>query len=181
MSGKTKQSTKTTAKKKKEKTVQPKKEEDAAVAATTQMTGAKHQKNGSSVKELVLGSRISGKVTEICKLGAFMETKFYIAGGKKGCAFLHISQIRDLKVNDVSDVLKVGQQVVNAHVITIDHEKKEVAISLRKQHQARKDLSHYHSGDTLKGRVKSIASYGAFSDVGGKSNALLHISRISEN
>jgi predicted RNA-binding protein with RPS1 domain len=110
-----------------------------------------------------------------------METKFDIAGGKKGCAFLHISQIRDLKVKDVSDVLKVGQQIDNARVITIDHEKKEVAISLRKRRQARKDLSQYNVGDAFKGRVKSIASYGAFIDVGGKSNALLHISRISEN
>eukprot|EP00978_Attheya_sp_CCMP212_P043977 scaffold296321_cov38-Attheya_sp.AAC.2 len=185
MSGETKKSTMTTTKKKKKKTVQSKKEEDAAVAVTTQTTGAKSQKNGSSrrmpLKELVLGSRISGKVTEICKLGAFMETKFDISGGKKGCAFLHISQIRDAKVNNVSDVLKVGQQIDNARVITIDHEKKEVAISLRKRRQARKDLSHYHVGDALKGRVKSIASYGAFVDVGGKSNALLHISRISEN
>eukprot|EP00978_Attheya_sp_CCMP212_P044678 scaffold318643_cov28-Attheya_sp.AAC.1 len=114
------------------------------------------------------GERASPWITHIWKgdeqlqTGSlFMETKFDISGGKKGCAFLHITQIREHKVNDVSDVLKVGQQIDNAHVITIDHEKKEVAISLRKRHQARKDLSHYHIGNALKGRVKSIASYGA--------------------
>jgi len=64
-------------------------------------------------------------------------------------------------------------------VITIDYDTKEVGVSLRAQREVRKPVSAMNVGDEVEGTIKSIAAYGAFVDVGCKSDALLHISRIS--
>ena len=42
-----------------------------------------------------------------------------------------------------------------------------------------KDLSEFSEGSTVKGTVKSIASYGAFVDIGASTDGLLHVSQLS--
>merc|ERR1712194_484677 len=42
-----------------------------------------------------------------------------------------------------------------------------------------KDLSEYTEGSTVKGTIKSIASYGAFVDIGASTDGLLHVSQLS--
>jgi predicted RNA-binding protein with RPS1 domain len=51
--------------------------------------------------------------------------------------------------------------------------------SLKKKGPQGKPLSEYKVGDTVKGRVKTIASYGAFIDIGAQTDGLLHISQLS--
>jgi len=65
-------------------------------------------------------------------------------------------------------------------VITINYEKGEVGVSLRKQRDSRKSVSEFQIGKEYKGKVARVVTYGAFIDVGAKANALLHISRISQ-
>lgn len=50
--------------------------------------------------------------------------------------------------------------------------------SLKKKSKG-KPLSEFSVGDTVKGKVKTIASYGAFMDFGAATDGLLHISRLS--
>ena len=63
-------------------------------------------------------------------------------------------------------------------MITIDHKKKEVGLSLLPKRAPRKKLSEVRVGDEMEGKVKSIVSFGAFVDIGCTSDALVHISRI---
>jgi elongation factor Ts len=42
-----------------------------------------------------------------------------------------------------------------------------------------KDLSEFTEGSTVKGTIKSIASYGAFVDIGASTDGLLHVSQLS--
>lgn len=63
--------------------------------------------------ELETGSIFTGKVTGITKFGAFVS----IGQGKSG--LVHISEIANTYVNDVSEFLTVGQEVT-VKVIKID-------------------------------------------------------------
>jgi predicted RNA-binding protein with RPS1 domain len=51
--------------------------------------------------------------------------------------------------------------------------------SLKKKGPQGKPLTEFEVGQTLKGRVKTIASYGAFIDIGAETDGLLHISQLS--
>lgn len=51
--------------------------------------------------------------------------------------------------------------------------------SLKKKAPKGKPLSEFEVGQTLTGRVKTIASYGAFLDIGAETDGLLHISQLS--
>ncbi|MFC1517744.1 polyribonucleotide nucleotidyltransferase [Candidatus Margulisiibacteriota bacterium] len=68
------------------------------------MEGAK-KKVLSIVAEAEVGKTYDGKVTKLMNFGAFVE----ILPGKEG--LVHISQISEKRVNNVEDVLKVGQAV----------------------------------------------------------------------
>ena len=51
--------------------------------------------------------------------------------------------------------------------------------SIKKKKPAGKDLSEFSEGSMVKGTVKSIASYGAFVDIGASTDGLLHVSQLS--
>jgi len=51
--------------------------------------------------------------------------------------------------------------------------------ALKKKKPAGKDLSEFTEGSTVKGVVKSLASYGAFVDIGASTDGLLHVSQLS--
>jgi len=51
--------------------------------------------------------------------------------------------------------------------------------ALKKKKPAGKDLSEFSEGSTVKGIVKSIATYGAFVDIGASTDGLLHVSQLS--
>ena len=71
-----------------------------------------------------LGSVVEGKVTRITNFGAFVE----LEGGKSG--LVHISEVSDEYVNNVSDFLSEGD-VVQAKVVNIDANGK-IALSIKK-------------------------------------------------
>ncbi len=73
---------------------------------------------------LEVGTICNGKVTSIAKYGAFVS----LEEGKSG--MVHISEISHTYVNDISEHLKVGQEV-KVKVIGID-ENKRISLSIRK-------------------------------------------------
>lgn len=76
----------------------------------------------SYVKDVEVGEIYSGRVVNIAKFGAFME----ILPGKEG--LLHVSEISKERVENVEDVLKVGD-IFDVKVISTDNGK----ISLSKK------------------------------------------------
>lgn len=63
--------------------------------------------NGSSInKKMTVGEQFVGTVTEIREFGAFMRIKPNVIG------LLHISRITKERIEDVGDVLNVGDQVL---------------------------------------------------------------------
>lgn len=71
-----------------------------------------------------LGQVVEAKIVSITSFGAFAQ----IIPGIDG--LIHISQIADQRVNNVSDFLAVGD-VVNAKITECDFEKKRVSLSIR--------------------------------------------------
>lgn len=71
-----------------------------------------------------VGDVVEATIVSITKFGAFAQ----IIDGIDG--LIHISQIADKKVDNVSDILAVGD-VVNVKIIDIDADKKRISISMR--------------------------------------------------
>ena len=77
-----------------------------------------------------LGSVVEGKVTRIMNFGAFVELE------EKKIGLVHISEVADEYVNEVSDFLHEGD-TVQAKVISIDNNGK-IALSIKKLKQQQK-------------------------------------------
>ena len=71
-----------------------------------------------------VGDVVKAKVVSITPFGAFAQ----IIEGVDG--LIHISQIADKRVENVSDVLSVGQEV-DVKITEIDIDKKRISISIR--------------------------------------------------
>jgi len=133
------------------------------------------------ISELKLGSKIQGTVAAFTDFGVFIKIDYDLKRkGNNGFALLHKSQISDEFVEDPKKLFRSGSTVKDLRVITIDYEKGNVGLSLRKQRPKRKNIEEFDIGKEYQGKVYKVVSYGAFVDVGAESNALLHVSRISQ-
>jgi len=131
------------------------------------------------LKDLELGSEVSGKVVDVCDFGVFVNIGYGTRGNRVGSALLHISQIQNKKIANITELYKVGDTIEGARVINVDLKKGDVGLSLRPRRKERWDFTKAKVGDVLEGKVATVVPYGVFVDVGANVNALLHISRIN--
>jgi small subunit ribosomal protein S1 len=75
-------------------------------------------------------SLATGTVTRIAEFGAFVELQPGIEG------LIHVSELAPQRVFNVGNVVKVGQQV-EVMVLSVDTEKKRIALSLKQANMAR--------------------------------------------
>ncbi|KAL7446628.1 hypothetical protein ACHAXM_011650 [Skeletonema potamos] len=136
-------------------------------------------RNFKPLKDLVVGTIISGTVVDVCDFGAFVNIGYATRGSRAGTALLHISQIGNERITNIHDVVKVGDVIEGARVIGVDLKKGEVGLSLRSRRHKRKDFTSWKVGDEVEGKVDSLLPYGAFIDIGANVNGLLHISRVT--
>jgi len=78
----------------------------------------------SVVDKYPTGRSVSGRVTRTADFGAFVE----LEPGMEG--LIHISELEHQRVNRVTDVVNVGQQV-DAQVLDVDPARKRVSLSLK--------------------------------------------------
>lgn len=71
-----------------------------------------------------IGDVVEGKVTKITSYGAFVELRDGIDG------LVHISQIHEDRVENIKDVVSIGQDV-SARVIKIDHDDRRIGLSIK--------------------------------------------------
>ena len=108
-----------------------------------------------------VGSAIEGPVTSLTKFGAFVQ----LAEGVEG--MVHVSEISaEKRINQPADVLRVGQ-VVQAQVIAIDPEKRQMRLSMKQLVPTGIDeyLAEHKEGDVVTGRMMD--------DSGGQARAEL--------
>ena len=122
-----------------------------------------------SLKE---GMVVSGTITNIRDFGAFVDI-----GGLEG--LLPIAEISYSRVENIEDVLQVGQQIEVA-VKKCDWENERFSFSLRDtlaDPWARAKDS-YPVGSTHTGKVSRLAKFGAFITLEDGIDGLVHISKI---
>lgn len=120
------------------------------------------------------GMVVKGTVTNILNFGAFVDI-----GGIEG--LLPISEISYGRVEDVNEVLSVGQELEVA-VKKIDWDNNKFSFSLRET-QANpwnKVGSLYKVGGSYPGKVSRLAQFGAFVTLEDGVDGLLHISKLGE-
>jgi small subunit ribosomal protein S1 len=124
-----------------------------------------------------IGTQIRGEVRNLTAYGAFVQLEDGIDG------MIHVSDMSwTRKVNHPSEVVKKGD-VLDAVVIDIDKQNQRISLGLKQlDEDPWKSIDQrYKIGDLVKGKVSKIATFGAFVELEGDIDGLVHISQISED
>ena len=121
---------------------------------------------------LVEGVKVTGTVTSLQDFGAFVDI-----GGLEG--LLPISEIGWTRVQDVRDVLSVGQ-LLQVVVKNIDREKDRISLSLKDTlaDPWEQVIENYPEGSFHTGTVARLAPFGAFVTLASGVDGLIHISKM---
>jgi small subunit ribosomal protein S1 len=129
-------------------------------------------------EKYTVGQKITGTVKNFADFGAF------IAIDERIDALLHISDISWVKrIKHPSDVLKKGQQI-EVVVLSIEPEKERISVGLKEltpDPWIDELPNKYKLGDTVKGKVVSIADFGLFVELEDGVEGLIHTSEIEKN
>ena len=123
-----------------------------------------------------VGTVISGAVRNLTPYGAFVALEEGIDG------MIHVSDMSwTRKINHPSEVLKKGD-VVEARVLNIDKENQRVSLGIKQLETDPWESidARFKVGDLVAGTVAKIASFGAFVNLDGDIDGLIHISQLSE-
>jgi len=119
------------------------------------------------------GQTMQGTVKNITDYGAFIDL-----GGIDG--LLHITDMSWGRVNHPSELMMVGDKV---EVVILKYDREVGRVSLGLKQKTTDPWSHveekYRVGSRVKGRVVSIADYGAFVELEPGIEGLVHISEMS--
>ncbi|MGH9486346.1 MAG: S1 RNA-binding domain-containing protein [Terriglobales bacterium] len=121
------------------------------------------------------GTRVRGPVTRTSDFGAFVE----IEPGVEG--LIHISEMSwSRRVHKPTDVVKVGE-TVEAAVLGVHPKERRISLGLK---QALGDPwadaeTKYKPGTVVEGKVRNLQQFGAFLEIAGGVDGMVHIGDIS--
>ncbi len=124
-----------------------------------------------TLSKLQVGAIISGKVKSITNFGAFIDL-----GGLD--ALLHVNDMAWHHVASPKEVVRVGQEM-EVKVLAVEGEKISVGLKQKSQDPWLAVPMKYHQGTKVRGRVTSLAKYGAFVEIEPGVEGLIHISEMS--
>ncbi len=113
-------------------------------------------------EKFAVGSQIEGPVTSFTKFGAFVQ----LAEGVEG--MIHISElVSEKRVDRPQDVLRAGQ-VVQAKVLAVDKEKRQLKLSMKQLIPTGFDeyIAEHKIGDKVTGRLIDISGEQATVELG---------------
>ena len=124
-----------------------------------------------------IGTVIKGQVRNLTPYGAFVGLEEGIDG------MIHVSDMSwTRKINHPSEVLKKGDEV-EAIVLEIKKEDQRVSLGIKQLESDPWESinDRIKVGDMVTGQVAKIASFGAFVNLNGDIDGLIHISQLSED
>ena len=126
-----------------------------------------------ALETLKEGDIVEGVVSGILSYGLFVTFN-----GLEG--LVHVSEIDWGHVNNPSKFAKVGMKV-KVKVIGLDSEKISLSIKQLKENPWDVLAKKVKTGDTIKAPISRISQFGAFMDLDGGIQGLIHLSEISHN
>jgi len=124
--------------------------------------------------ELEKGDTVKGVITSIAQFGAFVDL-----GGADG--LIHLSELAWHRVEHPSEVVHVGQKV-EVYVLNVDHDRKRIALSLRKMTPEPWSVIHdtYAVGQVITATITKLTNFGAFAKIDEGIEGLIHISELAD-
>ncbi|GAB2692529.1 30S ribosomal protein S1 [Paenibacillus thermoaerophilus] len=125
------------------------------------------------LNSLTVGQTLEGTVQRLTPFGAFIDV-----GGIDG--LVHISEMAWHHVEKPSDVVKEGDKI-NVKVLKVDPANERISLSIKATQAGpwEQVSGKFNIGDVITGKVKRLASFGAFVEVAPGVEGLVHISQIS--
>ncbi len=124
-----------------------------------------------------VGTKVSGKVSNIADYGCFVEIEDGIEG------LVHVSEMDWTNKNvNPRKFVSLGQES-DVVILEIDAERRRISLGM-KQCQTNPWLdfaNKYQKGDKLTGAIKSITDFGVFIGLDGNIDGLIHLSDLSWN
>ncbi len=124
------------------------------------------------ISKMELGQVLEGTVKNMTSFGVFVDL-----GGLDG--LLHITDISWGRINHPSDVLELDQKIQVA-VLEFDNDKKRISLGMKQLSAHPWDsMKALKEGEKVKGKVVTIADYGAFIEIETGVEGLIHVSEMS--
>jgi len=126
------------------------------LSRSRQLRHERAEKRQEALAHLEAGARVTGRVVSLTDFGAFVDL-----GGVQG--LVHRSEISRRPVEDLAEVLEVGQQV-DVLILKIERGGERVSLSMRalERDPWREAAKRYPVGTSVEGRVEKTESFGAF-------------------
>ena len=122
---------------------------------------------------IAVGDVIEGKVKNVTDFGAFIDL-----GGADG--LLHISEMSWGRVESPKKAFKVGD-TVKAFIKDIAGGKIALSCKFEDENPWKDAESRFAVGNVVTGKIARMTEFGAFVELGGGVDALLHVSQISKD
>jgi len=116
---------------------------------------------------------LEGVVKNMTSFGVFIDL-----GGLDG--LLHITDISWGRINHPEEVLQLDQSI-NVVVLDFDDDKKRISLGLKQllQHPWDSLDENFKVGEKVKGKIVTVADYGAFLEIAPGVEGLIHVSEMS--
>lgn len=118
---------------------------------------------------------VKGKIMRLAKFGAFVDVNGF------DC-LAHIGELSWNKINNVSEVLKEGEEH-EFLVLRVDKDKRKVSLGYKQlqPHPFDNIIEQFPIGSTVTGKVVRLCQFGAFVEISNGVDGLVHISEASHN
>jgi small subunit ribosomal protein S1 len=124
--------------------------------------------------QLESGQIVTGVVTSLADFGAFVDI-----GGADG--LVHLSELSWHRVTHPREVVQLGD-TVTVKVISVDRERRRIGLSMKQlEPEPHTDLEErYPVGTLVQGEIVRLTDFGAFAQVDGDVEGLIHVSELAD-
>jgi len=131
----------------------------------------------AALKNVEIGDKFESEVTSLLPFGAIV--KFTPKDGESLEGLVHVSELSWSKVADPAEVCKVGDKL-EVVVLTKDDKSGRLSLSVKSltEDPWSKIAGKFEVDQTISGMVKRLTQYGAFVELEGGIEGLIHISKI---
>ena len=125
-------------------------------------------------KSIVAGTVMTGRVASVRDFGAFID----VGGGVQG--LLHVSEMGWSRIEDMSQVLKAGDEIT-VKVLRVDDDKQKISFGVKQLSEDpwSRVAAAYEVGQAHTGRVTRLTDFGAFVELEPGIEALAHSSTFA--